>query len=700
MLEYALYYAKRGWAVIPLLPNTKIPLTSNGSKDATTNLDTIAAWWANTPDANIGIVMNAETGMFALDIDPRNGGDESWDNLCIGYDVPDTLEVRTPTGGRHFYFEHPGEKLRGKLKEYPGIDVQQGGKYVVAPPSVHPDGGRYAFFADNLDARVEVLTDGLRELLLRPEQPEHPAESSEPDPNDTRPGTRFARENTWAEILEPAGWTVSTVDHDGEVMWTRPGKDEGISASTGYQGNDLLWVFTSSTEFEPDTSYTKFGAYAMINFDGDHKAAGQHLAEQYELQGGGAKDVLGAFQMARTIADVDEAEFSFDAAFPQGTLVSDYIEYASMLTDASPEYHEAGVLTLLSTLAHGIRAELAPYPNGLPLNLYLSLVGGSTRSRKSTAQGITASVLKGVHPKALLPSRMTGEAAIYTMAGRDGQPSLWTPDEFGVLLSQIFKRDFMRPLEELMLSLYGGEEYSYRTVRETVKIKDPHLVILAACTPESLALAGPGALLGGLLPRFGIVFPGSIPPARPVLATAGVDGLRDSLQLRLRRLLGVLHDPGKPIKGVTFEPEAASLLGGVEASLTGHVSTERLPMMLYKVAALSALSEERDNVTVADAQAASIVVGRWAAGAKRLQPFLRQRAQDLEMERMLDAVRAELIEGGGAVHRAKLSRQMKLDKNTANKVRDTLVEWGYVYVAQDADMGDAETWVSTEVEQS
>jgi hypothetical protein len=161
----------------------------------------------------------------------------------------------------------------------------------------------------------------------------------------------------------------------------------------------------------------------------------------------------------------------------------------------------------------------------------------------------------------------------------------------------------------------------------------------------------------------------------------------------------VLHDPGKPVDNVTFHPDAAALLSGAEPALTGHVSTERLPMMLYKVAALSALSAGSGEVELADAQAAVVTVGRWREGAKRLQPFLRQRASDLEMERLLDAVRAELIEGGGAIHRAALSRAMKLDKGTATKVRDTLVEWGYLFVAEDADAGGAETWVSTEVPQ-
>jgi hypothetical protein len=166
----------------------------------------------------------------------------------------------------------------------------------------------------------------------------------------------------------------------------------------------------------------------------------------------------------------------------------------------------------------------------------------------------------------------------------------------------------------------------------------------------------------------------------------------------MRRMLSALHDPMNQTKGLTFSDDAAAILATGGQTLTGHVSTERLPMMLYKVAALAALSDERTEVNAADAGAAVVTVNRWAQGAKRLQPFLRQRASDLEMERLLDAVRDTLKEAGGAIHRTEISRNMKLDKGTATKVRDTLVEWGYLYVAEDADLGNAETWVSTEVE--
>ena len=91
-----------------------------------------------------------------------------------------------------------------------------------------------------------------------------------------RPGDAWAGVTTWDEILEPHGWRR---DHstDESDRWTRPGKSSGTSATTNYNGSQLLYVYTSSTDFEPETSYTKFGAYAVLNHDGDYEAAAAEL---------------------------------------------------------------------------------------------------------------------------------------------------------------------------------------------------------------------------------------------------------------------------------------------------------------------------------------------------------------------------------------------------------------------------------------
>src|SRR5262249_15028737 len=58
----------------------------------------------------------------------------------------------------------------------------------------------------------------------------------------------------------------------------RPDKPNGISATTNHAGSDCLYVFSSSTQFTPDTSYTKFGAYAVLQHAGNHARAARALA--------------------------------------------------------------------------------------------------------------------------------------------------------------------------------------------------------------------------------------------------------------------------------------------------------------------------------------------------------------------------------------------------------------------------------------
>ena len=153
-LESALCYAGFGWPVVPLYsvgenggclcgkqdcssagkhPHSR--LAPNGVKDATKDVETIRRWCEQ--DINIGICAGPEAGLVILDVDPLHGGNESIEK----YDIPDTLVVITGSGGRHYYFAHPGGAIKnsvGKLSA--GLDVRAAGGYVVAPPSLHACG--------------------------------------------------------------------------------------------------------------------------------------------------------------------------------------------------------------------------------------------------------------------------------------------------------------------------------------------------------------------------------------------------------------------------------------------------------------------------------------------------------------------------------------------------------------------------------
>jgi hypothetical protein len=143
----ALDYAARGWSVIPMEPRGKRPVVAwqDYQRHAATAAR-VAAWFRRRPEANVGIVTGAVSGFVVLDVDPGHGGTGSLRELERAHGgLPPTVEALTGGGGRHLYFLHPGSILHNRAGLLPGIDVRGDGGCVVAPPSIHPSGTRYAW---------------------------------------------------------------------------------------------------------------------------------------------------------------------------------------------------------------------------------------------------------------------------------------------------------------------------------------------------------------------------------------------------------------------------------------------------------------------------------------------------------------------------------------------------------------------------
>jgi hypothetical protein len=92
-------------------------------------------------------------------------------------------------------------------------------------------------------------------------------------------GDDYNQRTTWDEILIPLGWKKAYTQGE-KTTWIRPGKDFGISATTNYQGNDKLMVFSTSTAFDSERSYDKFGALVHLQYGGDFKRAATDLRSQ------------------------------------------------------------------------------------------------------------------------------------------------------------------------------------------------------------------------------------------------------------------------------------------------------------------------------------------------------------------------------------------------------------------------------------
>lgn len=150
--EWALYYASIGWKVFPLTPGEKIPTTgSNGFKDATTDTKQISKWWDSEPNYNIGIATGAQSGgLVVVDLDEdetkNKHGIEVFNRWAqdkhIANTIFNTLICNSPRGGMHLYYQSSAPYQKKEDIVW-GIDVRAEGAYIVAPPSIHPNGKAY-----------------------------------------------------------------------------------------------------------------------------------------------------------------------------------------------------------------------------------------------------------------------------------------------------------------------------------------------------------------------------------------------------------------------------------------------------------------------------------------------------------------------------------------------------------------------------
>ena len=172
MMDAAIQYAAMGWYIFPLKPNTKQPVIKAWNIKASNNANQIRLWWSKWPDANIGILMGNKSGLFAVDIDPKNGGDESIAHLLNDHNkFPETATQKTGSGGSHVLFAYPEQPIKTR-RGYPadGIDICSDGSYIVAAPSIHPNGNPYRWTKDpkSLSDPPEWLIDLLHKESKKP----------------------------------------------------------------------------------------------------------------------------------------------------------------------------------------------------------------------------------------------------------------------------------------------------------------------------------------------------------------------------------------------------------------------------------------------------------------------------------------------------------------------------------------------------
>lgn len=168
----AIEYINAGFAIFPLKPRSKEPYTAHGVKDASNDASVVKGWWQKWPNANIAIATGQKSGglcVLDLDIDEAKGLDgyktlRDWQSTH-GVIVPSWLS-QTGRGGYHYFFK-ASEPVKNRVNLLPAVDVRGDGGYIVAPPSLHPNGNSYHWVdrCSPNDVELAVMDNNIRYLL-------------------------------------------------------------------------------------------------------------------------------------------------------------------------------------------------------------------------------------------------------------------------------------------------------------------------------------------------------------------------------------------------------------------------------------------------------------------------------------------------------------------------------------------------------
>lgn len=281
---WALEMARRGFAVFPLIPDSKLPVCRPGSRAfndlsaphkrycaahpalaggihcATTNAGLIESWFNRDPTINYGVSTN---DLVVLDADAADGkrGLETLKSLGK---LPATFTVRSPRGGLHIYYEGPGTSARRLGQD---VDTRSIGGYVVGPGSTFA--GRPYSVAADLD--LADLPQPLRARLAPPKPAAPPIADGIELPEDLEPlaiqhirdepgaikGSRGITTYRLAAQLKDLG--VSEVvalellaEHWGPRCDPPLGADEMVEVAHAYQyGRKAPGCSNPIVEFEP-----------------------------------------------------------------------------------------------------------------------------------------------------------------------------------------------------------------------------------------------------------------------------------------------------------------------------------------------------------------------------------------------------------------------------------------------------------------
>lgn len=321
LLGAALAYAKRGWRVIPVHDITaghcscrkgeqcatpgKHPRHNDWQGHGSTSAADLYEWWQMWPGANVGIVTDHQSSVWALDVDPEKGGVGAMFDLTAEHDdLPVTRLHATGSGGVHYLFTWPSgvdelPTTSGNLGT--GIDTRAGGNgMIVAPPSVSSKGA-YAVFRDVDPAPApQWLVDRLVEIERRRRAGRDVSVVGSEDVNIDALPSKLRTRLTLLSVDDRSSYFHGTV-----AACRRAGLTQGQTVSALSMWCSVTGKFVGRVEAEVARSWGKLDDADPVN---DPE---RYVAELEEKQGrpppdGAPKSLMDLVDLARAYQDIPD----------------------------------------------------------------------------------------------------------------------------------------------------------------------------------------------------------------------------------------------------------------------------------------------------------------------------------------------------------------------------------------------------------
>lgn len=202
---------------------------------------------------------------------------------------------------------------------------------------------------------------------------------------------------------------------------------------------------------------------------------------------------------------------------PRNTILDRYVGWAATRTDAPATYQRAAGLTLLATVFGDFAYPATKFPMG-GLNLWFMMLGGTTRSRKSTARRLmlkSLDMLSGDHYVYDLGSDATAEGLAAELAEHPGRSMLFNRDEVHGLFTEAGEKHYMSGFKETLTELYDGQVRGKLRAtgnRRTDSTNTVFNVFFSGITERIAKELTPDDFASGFLTRF--LFTHAEPPPR------------------------------------------------------------------------------------------------------------------------------------------------------------------------------------------